>query len=1347
MARSPLAVRFARGHLEPTSAAAALAVRSTSRNPLLIAFAALAAVAGVTTARAEFPYPSCGTCPDPGDYKAYLFTPTTSPPERPSEVGAYDFRASSLVDPSLPSTPAELGGVAGMSIDLAWQLSTGRPDVVVAHLDSGILYDAERVNKAALNAGELPLPLGSPSYDANADGVFNIKDYASDSRVIDVDGNGIVDPRDLILTFSDGADDDGNGYIDDICGWDTFEGDNDPFDDVGYGHGTGVIGDMSGEVNNGGGWGVAPNAMFIPVKVGDSFVADGNDFGAGVAYAVDAGATIISEALGAIDNTPLAQQALEHAYRSGIPIVASAADEQSYHHNFPSLYNHSFWANSVRGEDGTLVTDQTNLLFNGCTNYGGRAQVAIASNSCSSEATGRAAGIMALLYAHARNQVERGVISNYPGSTRPLSPTEAYQLLMMTADDIDFSGVGYSLTVSPLLAGLIPGLTSTRFPSQPGYDKYFGYGRANVRAALDAIDAGTIPPEADIVAPAWFTNIDPAVTPTIDITGSVAARRNANAATYTVDWGCGVDPAEADFSGFGHELISLPLAGTPIQDDLLATFDVSSVATECAFDTLTLPRTNEDEFDESYAITIRVTVVDTNGNIAQSRRNVTVHHDATLVAGFPLDLGVSGDSSPVLQDMDGDGRQDIVIGTAAGQVHIFRADGSEPSGWPVQTALLPLHPASASYAPLALGSDFHSAILAPVAVGDLDGDGTEEVVAADLDGSVYAFAADGTAVPGFPVTLDPVYSAPAIRNEANRLDFGVIAAPTLADLDGDGKLEIIVAALDRHLYAWRYDGTPLAGFPALIADQERMASVDPVTHQVSWKLESGQPVGSIGTKLLSSPSVGDLDGDGTLEIVLGSNEEYVRGEEANFYLNDPLFTVIKGEFDLPNGRLYALSHLGTLDPNVADNPSGPFLAGWPVRIGMLLADVLPTVGHGINAAPVLADVDDNGDDEVFINATNGPGYLLQGDGTSFFGSFSGKYRVMAARLTAAANPDAGSLDFPLTFGLLGGGAAGDLLGDGGMDFALPSIGTRQLLDMQAPARQGPGDHQMMAWSSDGKSLPAFPQIVEDMQFLAAPSVADIDGDGIAEIIEGSGGYVLHAFSATGGEPAGWPKFTGGWMVGSPAPGDIDGDGLLDVVAVTREGGLYAWHTSAAYDGTGATGVQWATLARDRHRSGNMNSGVTTAAGANGCTNDYRAVLEKAKLKFPAGAANDKLTIQGFANTTGRGLDPIGGEVAVQVGDPANVILDVVIPAGAFTSNGAGTTFKYSAPAPGLIKVIIQHKRALWRFKLVAKNVDVTPADTRIFARVRVGSTCLERTRTCELSASGDSLKCVKVKPL
>ena len=56
----------------------------------------------------------------------------------------------------------------------------------------------------------------------------------------------------------------------------------------------------------------------------------------------------------------------------------------------------------------------------------------------------------------------------------------------------------------------------------------------------------------------------------------------------------------------------------------------------------------------------------------------------------------------------------------------------------------------------------------------------------------------------------------------------------------------------------------------------------------------------------------------------------------------------------------------------------------------------------------------------------------------------------------------------------------------------------------------------------------------------------------------SGGYLLHAFKKRGGEAAGFPKFTGGWIFSEPAVGDLDGDGRAEVVTVTREGYLFAW---------------------------------------------------------------------------------------------------------------------------------------------------------------------------------------------
>ena len=86
-------------------------------------------------------------------------------------------------------------------------------------------------------------------WDINGDGVFNLRDYACDSRVPRNPPNGVnqdlLDPQDVLIAFSDGIDDDGNGFVDDMVGWDFLDNDNDPYDDVQYGHGTGEAQDSS----------------------------------------------------------------------------------------------------------------------------------------------------------------------------------------------------------------------------------------------------------------------------------------------------------------------------------------------------------------------------------------------------------------------------------------------------------------------------------------------------------------------------------------------------------------------------------------------------------------------------------------------------------------------------------------------------------------------------------------------------------------------------------------------------------------------------------------------------------------------------------------------------------------------------------------------------------------------------------------------------------------------------------------------------------------------------------------------------------------------------------------------
>ena len=118
-------------------------------------------------------------------------------------------------------------------------------------------------------------------------------------------------------------------------------------------------------------------------------------------------------------------------------------------------------------------------------------------------------------------------------------------------------------------------------------------------------------------------------------------------------------------------------------------------------------------------------------------------------------------------------------------------------------------------------------------------------------------------------------------------------------------------------------------------------------------------------------------------------------------------------------------------------------------------------------------------------------------------------------------------------------------------------------------------------AASGDHLAGFPVPVEQFQILTAPAIADVDGDGKAEVIAGTSGFLLHAFKEDGTEPYPWPRKTGGWLFAAPVVGDVDGDGRLEVVAVTREGYMFVWDTPTP----GAGLVEWSGFRHDARNTG------------------------------------------------------------------------------------------------------------------------------------------------------------------
>ena len=375
----------------------------------------------------------------------------------------------------------------------------------------------------------------------------------------------------------------------------------------------------------------------------------------------------------------------------------------------------------------------------------------------------------------------------------------------------------------------------------------------------------------------------------------------------------------------------------------------------------------------------------------------------------------------------------------------------------------------------------------------------------------------------------------------------------LADLTGDARLEVVAAAMDRHVYAWHPGGAAVRGFPALVVDSSKVASIDPATHQVTFNEQAGDSL--MQGAIVATPAVGDLTGDGRPEIVVGTNEEYAVNAPGEGGLNADNVEMraleqaagATGVLDPAHARVYALDRRGRV------------LEGWPAKIGKLTAELLPIVGEGITGSPVIGPAECAGAGGVAVGAIPdaGLGYLLRSDGDSCLGSGAdGKDRVVDTV------PPAGVVQDSPAFPAVGHPAFGDF--GGGVSFLAPAAGLRRALDAAVNEYQQGSQDFAGAWSTrDGRFRPGFPAAVNDLQFLTGPSVADLDGQAGEELIGGTASQDLYALRADGRPLSqAWPKLTSDWLVANPLVGSFGGSEGKVVVALTRSGTMLAYRTGA-----------------------------------------------------------------------------------------------------------------------------------------------------------------------------------------
>lgn len=263
-------------------------------------------------------------------------------------------------------------------------------------------------------------------------------------------------------------------------------------------------------------------------------------------------------------------------------------------------------------------------------------------------------------------------------------------------------------------------------------------------------------------------------------------------------------------------------------------------------------------------------------------------HEGALLGRYFAAEG-SIEASPVLVDLFGDGHVEIVVATippagsgsnGLGHVVVFDGEGNR------------------LFDQAAGGASVNGFFGTP-AVGDIDNDGVPEIVEGGWNQYLYAWHLDGSLVSGFPVFLyDTMWSS-----------------PTLADINGDGYLEIIIGGdMDGSNRASTVFGLPEGGLLWVIPHDGMTHAVPTANGLEPHSFYPGYPKYVPGQVVWSSPSVSDIDGDGMLDIVVGTGLNWGDGRGSRVYAWNADGTNKVGFPAATGDAVMASPAIGELDP-------------------------------------------------------------------------------------------------------------------------------------------------------------------------------------------------------------------------------------------------------------------------------------------------------------------------------------------------------------------------------------------------------------------------------------------------
>ena len=330
-------------------------------------------------------------------------------------------------------------------------------------------------------------------------------------------------------------------------------------------------------------------------------------------------------------------------------------------------------------------------------------------------------------------------------------------------------------------------------------------------------------------------------------------------------------------------------------------------------------------------------------------------------SGNTIDVGYN--SSPVFADINGDGKHDLFIGEYYGTIFWYKNDGTVNA--PVWTPMGQLKDASGNTIDVGYNS-------VPV-FADMTGDGKLDLFVGEYYGTISWYKNDGTA--GAPVWTSMGQLKDA---SGNAIDVGYGSSPVFEDMTGDGKLDLIIGEYGT-IYWYKNDGT----------------ASDPVwTSMGQLKDASGN---NVTAGYYCRPVFEDVDGDGKKDLFIGESSGYLWYFKNFGTTSSPLWTLMASKYGAVAVSNYAVPEFADIDgdgdldlfvgandgtTSFYRNDGSKSQAVW-TPMGPLMDKDGKVIKHYsyYGSTPAFADIDGDGDLDLFIGEYYGTIYFYRNDGT------------------------------------------------------------------------------------------------------------------------------------------------------------------------------------------------------------------------------------------------------------------------------------------------------------------------------------------------------------------------------